>query len=324
MSKIYGKIIGTGHYVPDNRVYNSFFEERLETSDEWIKERTGIGSRYFSTGENTSELGIKAAKAAISDAGIDPLTIDAVIFATMTPDYYLPATACLVAEAIGAENAFAFDLSAACSGFVYGLVVGNQMVENGFIKRALIIGGEVLSKGIDFNDRSTSILFGDGAGAVVIEASDTPGIIKSYLGAKGDSKGILTLGGLSLHTPFADTEINSALEMDGREVFKFSKRIIGKAMDEALAGTGYTYKDVDFIIPHQANSRLIEYALEQVPDSRREQYYLNLGEYGNTSAGSIPIALNEGKQKKLMKEGDLILLVGFGGGLTWGSLLIKL
>lgn len=321
--EIYGKITGTGHYVPDNRIYNSYFEDKLDTSDEWIYSRTGIKSRYFSQGEDTSELGTKASLRALKDAGISALDLDGIIFATMTPDKSMPSASCLVQAALGADNAFAFDLVAACSGFVYALTVANQMIENGFAKNILVIGGEVLSKVLDFTDRTTAVLFGDGAGAVVLSASPKEGVVKSYLGAKGDVKDSLFLSGVDFKTPFANKEEGTKLGMDGREIFKFSVRVLGQAMDEVLKDTGYTYEDIDLIIPHQANSRLIDYAVEKT-DAKREQFYLNVDKYGNTSAGSVPIALDEARQKNLVKEGDLILLVGFGGGLTWGSLLIRL
>lgn len=324
MNNIYGKIIGTGHYVPDNLVSNKYFETILETDDEWIRTRTGIESRYFSTGQNTSDLGTKAAKNALKDAGIKAEELDMIIFATISPDAFMPSTACIVQKNIGAINAFAFDIMSACSGFVYALTVANQFIKTGQVKIALVLGGEVLSKVIDFTDRSTAVLFGDGAGAAILKKSNEPGIIKTYLGSKSDEKNCLFLKALPLENPFIKKkDTKKGIIMNGREVFKFSTQIIGEALDKVLMGTGYTYDDVKMIIPHQANFRIIEYAAEKKNISK-EKFYLNINQYSNTSGGTIPIALNEVKQKKLVTSGDLILLLGFGAGLTWGSLLIRL
>ena len=324
MDNIYGKIIGTGHCVPDNPVPNKYFETILETDDEWIRTRTGIESRYFSTGQNTSDLGTKAAEDALKDAGIKAEDLDMIVFATISPDAFMPSTACIVQKNIGAVNAFAFDITAACSGFVYGLTIANQFIKTGQVKTVLVLGGEVLSKALDFTDCSTAVLFGDGAGAAILQKSEEPGIIQTYLGSKADEKNCLFLKALPLENPFIEVkDTNNSIVMDGREVFKFSTRIIGEALDKALEGTGYSYDDVKMIIPHQANSRLIEYAAEKkgIP---KEKFYMNINRYSNTSGGTIPIALNEVRQKKLVTSGDLILLVGFGAGLTWGSLLIRL
>lgn len=324
MDNIYGKIIGTGHYVPDNPVPNEYFETILETDDEWIRSRTGIESRYFSTGENTSDLGTKAALGAMKDAGITAEDLDMIIFATISPDAFMPSTACIVQKNIGAVNAFAFDITAACSGFVYGLTIANQFIKTGQVKTVLVIGGEVLSKALDFTDRSTAVLFGDGSGAAILKASEEPGIIQTHLGSKADEKNCLFLKALPLENPFIEEkDTQKGIVMDGREVFKFSTRIIGDALDAALEGTGYTYDDVKLIIPHQANLRLIEYAAEKKKISM-DKFYVNINQYSNTSGATIPMALNEVRQKKLVTSGDLILLVGFGAGLTWGSLLIKL
>lgn len=322
---MYAKIIGSGFHVPDNLVENAFFETIMDTNDEWISSRTGIRSRYLSTGENTSDLGARAAENALKDAGLSAEDIDMIIFATMTPDSYMPSTACVVQKKIGAKNAFAFDIGAACSGFMYALAVAKQFIENGTSKKALVIGGEVMSKSLDFTDRSTAVLFGDGAGAVVLEASLEPGIINSYLGSKDDVKDSLVLKGLPVENPFTKgpEEWNTKMTMDGREVFKFSTQIIGEALEKVMEGTGYGLEDVKLIIPHQANSRLIDYAISK-NEVLRDKFYLNVDRYGNTSAGSIAIALSEVRQKNLATAGDLILLVGFGGGFTWGSLLIKL
>lgn len=322
---MYAKIIGTGFYVPDNQVPNEYFETFMDTNDEWISSRTGIKTRFFSTGENTSDLGAKAAEAALKDCGLKAEDLDMIVFATMTPDAYMPSTACIVQKKIGATKAFAFDIGAACSGFMYALSVAKEFIENGKVRRVLVLGGEVMSKALDFTDRSTAVLFGDGAGAAILEASDTPGIINSFVGSKEDTKDSLVLRGLPLENPFIDSKDESSkkITMDGREVFKFSTQIIGEAMDGVLEGTGYTLDDVKMIIPHQANFRLIDYATHK-DEALRDKFYLNVDRYGNTSAGSIAIALSEVRQKNLVQAGDLIILVGFGGGFTWGSLLIKM
>lgn len=321
---MYGKIIGTGFYVPDNQVPNEFFESIMETNDEWISSRTGIKTRYFSKGENTSDLGTKAALMALEDSGLSSEDIDMIVFATMTPDTFMPSTACLVQKKIGAVNAFAFDISAACSGFMYALSIAREFLENGKVKNALVIGGEVMSKALDFNDRGTAVLFGDGAGAVVLQGSEEPGIINSYLGSRDDTKGSLVLKALPVDNPFVSSENDTnKMTMDGREVFKFSKQVIVDTIDKVLEGTGYNYDDIKMIIPHQANTRLIDYAIDK-NDKLKDKFYINVDRFGNTSAGSIAIALSEVRQKKLVEAGDLVILVGFGGGFTWGSLLIKM
>lgn len=321
---MYGKIIGTGFYVPDNQVPNEFFESIMETNDEWISSRTGIKTRYFSKGENTSDLGTKAAMMALEDSGLSSEDIDMIVFATMTPDTFMPSTACLVQKKIGAVNAFAFDISAACSGFMYALSIAKEFLENGKVKNILVIGGEVMSKALDFTDRGTAVLFGDGAGAVVLQGSPEPGIINSYLGSRDDVKGSLVLKALPVDNPFVSGENDTnKMTMDGREVFKFSKQVIMDTIDKVLEGTGYNYDDIKMIIPHQANTRLIDYAIDK-NDKLKDKFYINVDRFGNTSAGSIAIALSEVRQKKLVKAGDLVILVGFGGGFTWGSLLIKM
>jgi 3-oxoacyl-[acyl-carrier-protein] synthase III len=321
---MYGKIIGTGFYVPDNQVPNEFFESIMETNDEWISSRTGIKTRYFSKGENTSDLGTNAALMALKDSNLKAEDIDIIIFATMTPDTFMPSTACLVQKNIGAVNAFAFDVSAACSGFMYALGIAKEFLENGKVKNALVIGGEVMSKALDFNDRGTAVLFGDGAGAVVLQSSLEPGIINSYLGSRDDVKGSLVLKALPVDNPFVNKENDTnKMTMDGREVFKFSKQVIMDTIDKVLEGTGYSYDDIKMIIPHQANTRLIDYAIDK-NDKLKDKFYINVDRFGNTSAGSIAIALSEVRQKKLVEAGDLVILVGFGGGFTWGSLLIKM
>lgn len=321
---MYGKIIGTGFYVPDNKVPNEFFESIMETNDEWISSRTGIKTRYFSKGENTSDLGTKASEMALEDSGLSPEDLDIIIFATMTPDTFMPSTACLVQKNIGAVKAFAFDISAACSGFMYALAVAKEFLENGKVKNALVIGGEVMSKALDFTDRGTAVLFGDGAGAVVLQSSPEPGIINSYLGSRDDVKGSLVLKALPVDNPFVNKENDTnKMTMDGREVFKFSKQVIMDTIDKVLEGTGYGYDDIKMIIPHQANTRLIDYAIDK-NDKLKDKFYINVDRFGNTSAGSIAIALSEVRQKKLVEAGDLVILVGFGGGFTWGSLLIKM
>ena len=321
---MYGKIIGSGFYVPNNEVSNEFFEDILETNDEWISSRTGIKTRYFSKGENTSDLGTNAAIIALEDSGLKATDLDMIVFATMTPDMFMPSTACLVQKNIGAVNAFAFDISAACSGFMYALSIAKEFLENGKVKNVLVIGGEVMSKALYFTDRGTAVLFGDGAGAVVLQASAEPGIINSYLGSRDDVKGSLVLKALPVNNPFVQKENDTnKMTMDGREVFKFSKQVIVDTIDKVLEGTGYTYDDIKMIIPHQANTRLIDYAIDK-NDKLKDKFYINVNKFGNTSAGSIAIALSEVRQKKLVKTGDLIILVGFGGGFTWGSLLIKI
>ncbi|HKL09835.1 MAG TPA: beta-ketoacyl-ACP synthase III [Clostridia bacterium] len=320
----YANIIGTGTYVPEKIVDNHMLSKLVETSDEWIRARTGIKERRISTGENTSDLALKASEAALENAGISPEDLDMIILSTLTPDYFTPATACLVQRRLGAENAAAFDVSAACSGFLYGLDVADSFIKAGKAKKILVVSSEVMSKVIDWKDRNTCVLFGDGAGAVVLNASAEHGIINTVTGSKGDIEGNLVSKSRNVVNPFMEIPENGEnyLSMNGKEIFKFATRIMRKALEDVLDGTGVELNGVKYIVPHQANDRMFEYVAGKMK-FEKEKFYVNLERFGNTSSASIPIALDEMAKKGLLSKGDKLIFVGFGGGLTWGAALVE-
>src|SRR6056297_1685981 len=320
----YANIIGTGTYVPEKIVDNHMLSELVETSDEWIRARTGIKERRISTGENTSDLALKASEAALENAGMKPNDLDLIILSTLTPDYFTPATACLVQRRLGAENAAAFDVSAACSGFLYGLDVADSFIKAGKAKKILVVSSEVMSKVIDWKDRNTCVLFGDGAGAVVLNASAEHGIINTVTGSKGDIEGNLVSKSRNVVNPFMEIPENGEnyLSMNGKEIFKFATRIMRKALEDVLDGTGVELNGVKYIVPHQANDRMFEYVAGKMK-FEKEKFYVNLERFGNTSSASIPIALDEMAKKGLLSKGDKLIFVGFGGGLTWGAALVE-
>ncbi|KXZ39624.1 3-oxoacyl-[acyl-carrier-protein] synthase III [Alkalithermobacter thermoalcaliphilus JW-YL-7 = DSM 7308] len=320
-------ILGIGSFVPEKVVTNFDMEKIVDTSDEWIFTRTGIKERRIA-GENvaTSDLATNAAKIALENASTKPEEIDLIIVATVTPDMTFPSTACIVQKNIGATRAAAFDLEAACSGFIYSLSIANQFIQSGTYKKILVIGAETLSKIVDWTDRNTCVLFGDGAGAVVLgEVDENEGILSTYLGADGSGGQFLTqpAGGSRLPASF-DTVNNKLhfIKMEGNEVFKFAVRIMGESAKKAIELAGLTSEDIDFIVPHQANIRIIEASAKRLKVSM-DKVYVNLDKYGNMSSASIPVALDEAYKAKAIKRGDNIVLVGFGGGLTWGSVLLK-
>ena len=326
----YAAIAGTGSYVPETVLTNFDLEKMVDTTDEWIRKRTGIVERRISDGDMaTSDLAVRAARQAIKTAEVDPLDVDMIIVGTVTPDTLFPATGCYVQQGIGAKNASAFDLSAACAGFIYGLDVADGMIKSGRYDTILVIGGEVFSNILDWTDRSTCVLFGDGAGAAVLRATDEPtGIIASYIGSDGDNADIDLLGvpaGGSRLPPSHETidkKLHS-IKMSGREVFKLGVRIMPESAQRVLEQSGLTIDDIDLLIPHQANLRIIEAVGERL-GIPREKVYVNVDKYGNTSAATVIIALDEAIREGRAKQGDNILLVTFGAGLTWGSTLLKL
>ncbi|MGL5001029.1 MAG: beta-ketoacyl-ACP synthase III [Cetobacterium sp.] len=320
-------IIGLGTYVPENIMKNSDFEKIIDTTDEWIKSRTGIEERRFaSDSQATSDLGAEAAKVAIKAANLTVEDIDMIIVATTTPDYPVQSTACLVQELISATNAAAFDLNAACSGFVYALAMAKALIISGMNKNVLVIGAEVFSKVVDMQDRNTCVLFGDGAAAAVVsEVEDGTGIISQFLGAEPDLKGALRTPAGGTRKPLSAEvleERSNFLQMKGQDVFKFAVKALPKATLEALNNAGMTSKDLDMVFPHQANSRIIEGASKRL-EIPMEKFYLNLNKYGNTSSASIGLALGEALGKGLVKKGDTIALTGFGAGLTYASMILK-
>ena len=320
------KMIGFGLYTPKNLVENERLQEFLETSDEWIRTRTGIERRYISLDENTSDLAVEASKKALNQAGLSAEDIDLIILATVTPDNFTPSTACIVQDKLGAKNAWAFDINAACTGFIYALKLGRSLIRSGEAKNALIIGAETLSKALNWEDRGSCVLFGDGAGATVLTSTEEDCGIKCVNvksdGSKGDS---LVIQGLPLNSPFKDRKEVSEnyINMNGREIFKFATKVMEESIVEILEKENIKIEDIDAIIPHQANLRIIDYVVKRL-GIPREKFITNLQNYGNTSGASIPIALCESINEGNLKKGDNIIMVGFGGGLTWGAALIKL
>lgn len=320
------KMIGFGLYTPKNLVENYKLQEFLETSDEWIRSRTGIERRYISLDENTSDLAFEASKRALEKAKISAKDIDVIIVATVTPDNFTPSTACIVQDKLGAKNAWAFDINAACTGFIYALKLGRSLIALGEAKNALIIGAETLSKALNWEDRRSCVLFGDGAGATVLTATDENCGIKHVEvksdGSKGNS---LVIEGLPLNSPFKDKKETSEnyINMNGREIFKFATKVMEESILDILEKENMKIEDIKAIIPHQANLRIIDYVSKRL-GIEKEKFITNLQNYGNTSGASIPIALCEYIEEGHLKKGDNIIVVGFGGGLTWGAALINL
>ncbi len=318
-------IAGTGSYVPENKLTNDDMAKLVETSDDWIASRTGIRERRISTGENTSDLAYEAGRRALERAGKEATAIDLIICATITPDSFMPSVACIVQERLGAFKAAAFDVTAACSGLVYGMACAASFIETGMYQNILVIGAETLSKTLDWTDRSTCVLFGDGAGAVLLSASDTSsGISSIHLLSDGSKQDYLCLPALPLRNPMIQEtgSLPQAITMKGQEVFKFAVRSITEHIRTVLKNSSVTEEEIKYIVTHQANCRIIEQAAKsaKIP---LERFYMNLDLYGNTSAASIGIALDEMVQKDLLQSGDKIILVGFGGGMTSGAILVE-
>ena len=321
----YARITGTGSHLPPRRVSNAdmaamLAERGLQTSDQWIVERTGIRARHFAAdGVNASDLALDAARAALEAAGRTADDLDLIIVATSTPDMVFPSTACILQNKLGANGCAAFDLQAVCSGFVYALTVADAMVRAGTARCALIIGAEVFSRILDFNDRTTCVLFGDGAGAVVLEASDEPGILATDLHADGKHVGILCVpgtvsGGQVLGDPL--------LKMDGPAVFKLAVGVLDSAARAVLAKAGLTEADVDWLIPHQANIRIMQGMAKKLKLSL-DKVIVTVDEHGNTSAASVPLALDAAVRSGRVQRGQTLLLEGVGGGFTWGAVLLR-
>jgi 3-oxoacyl-[acyl-carrier-protein] synthase-3 len=324
----YAKISSTAHYVPEKQVTNDDLAQIMNTNDEWIRTRTGIASRHIAVTENTSELCTKVAKLLLEKAEIAASELDFVLVATMTSDYAMPSTASIVQGNIGAVNSFAFDLSAACSGFVYALSVADKLICSGVYRAGLVIGAEVISKILDWNDRSTASLFGDGAGGVLLTSSDQPCVLAEKLHADGTRSKLLTAGFFPLSSPYSSSEEvydEAYLKMEGRGIFDFAIRDIPKNILEVLANAKISATEVNAYLLHQANIRIIEKIAKklQIPTAR---FLLNIEEYGNTSAASIPILLSEAVEKGELVLGSRqkVVLTGFGGGLTWGTILLSL
>mgnify|MGYP000547715445 CR=1 FL=1 len=322
----YSRITGTGSYLPPRRLTNADLVAELavqgvETSDEWIVERTGIRARHFAApGVYSSDLGVEAARNALAAAGVEAKDIDLIIVATSTPDMVFPSTAAILQHKLGIAGCPVFDLQAVCSGFVYALTVADAMIRTGTASKALVIGAEVFSRILDFKDRTTCVLFGDGAGAVVLEASDTPGILASDIHADGKHVGILCVPG---HVSGGQVLGDPLLKMDGQAVFKLAVGVLEDAARAALAKAGKTEADIDWLVPHQANIRIMQSTAKRLrlPMSK---VVVTVDQHGNTSAASIPLALDSAVRSGQVKKGETLMLEGVGGGFTWGAVLLTL
>lgn len=316
----YAKILGTGSYLPANRVSNEDLAKFVDTSDEWIYTRTGIKNRHIAADdEKTSDLAVQAAKAALADAGVEASEIDLIIVATATPDMQFPATATMVQHKLGVGGCPAFDVQAVCAGFMYAISTANAYIKSGMSKKALVIGAEVFSRIMDWNDRTTCVLFGDGAGAVVLGASDEPGIIHSKLQADGTY-----LDMLKVPAQMANGEIVGSpfLKMDGQAVFKFAVKTLAQAAEDVLHEAGMSADEVDWLVPHQANKRIIDSTAKHLGISM-DRVVLTVQDHGNTSAASIPLAMDTAIKAGQIKRGQTLMLEGIGGGFAWGAVLVK-
>jgi len=327
MKKKCAAITGVGAYVPPRILTNKDLEKMVDTSDEWITTRTGIKERRIADEETaTSDMAVKAAEEALQKANLEVEEIDLIVVATITPDMLFPSTACIVQDKLGARKAACFDLSAGCTGFIYGISVAAQFIENGTYQNALVIGAETLSKIVNWEDRNTCVLFGDGAGAVVLkEVAGDAGILSTYLGSDGSGSVLLKqpAGGSRMPASLDTVEQKlHSIHMNGNDVFKFAVKVMGEASLTALEKCGMGKEDIDFLVPHQANSRIIQSAIKRLK-LPEEKVVVNLNKYGNMSSASIPVALYEALQENKISSGDIIVMVGFGAGLTWGASVVK-
>ena len=319
----YARILATGSALPERVVTNFDLEKMVDTSDEWIRTRTGIRERRVAAdGETTGDLAFRAAEQALRDAGVKASELDMVVLGTTTPDIIFPATACLVQDRLGATGCMAFDVNAACSGFVYALGVANNFVRTGQVKKALVIGAETLTRMVDWSERETCVLFGDGAGAVVLEASDEPGILATCLHADGGYKHLL-YNPVGVSAGFSDEKNHGVrIHMSGREVFKFAVKTFDALVGETLAAAGMQESEVDWLIPHQANLRIIEATAKRLGMSM-ERVIVTVDKHANTSSGSVPLALDAAVRSGKIKRGQNLLLEAFGGGFTWASAMVR-
>ena len=323
MGMKYARIAGTGSALPEQVITNAELAARVDTSDEWIAERTGIRQRHIAAeGQTTGDLAFAAAQAALLAAGVDAREIDLIVLGTTTPDLVFPSTACLLQHRLGANGCAAFDVNAACSGFIYALTVANQFIRTGMAKTALVIGAETLSRFLDWNDRATCVLFGDGAGAVVLKAADEPGILSSHIHADGGYKELLW-NPVGVSAGFTD-EKNHGLRvlMQGREVFKVAVKTLDRVVEETLEANQLDRHQLDWLIPHQANLRIIEATAKRL-DMPMDRVIVTVDKHANTSAASVPLALDHAVRSGKVRRGQLLLLEAFGGGFTWGSALLR-
>ncbi len=319
-------MLGIGYHLPKTVRTNADIEKMVETTDEWIQTRTGIKERRIAAdGEMTSDLSVEAARKALADANLKPTDLDMILVATMTPDMPCPSTACLIQAKLGAPQAAALDVAAACSGFVYALICGQGLVASGTYKHVLVVGAEVLSRVIDWKDRSTCVLFGDGAGAAVLGPVEDGGILSTFLGADGTKADLLNVPGGGVQQPASHETVDNRLhylKMNGTEIFKVATRTMAECASQAIERAGLTADDVTCVIPHQANMRIISAVMNRLKVPM-EKVYLNVDRYGNMSAASTIVALCEAVRDGRVKKGDVVVLVAFGAGLTWGSLAVK-
>ena len=320
---IYSRITGTGSYLPEKILTNHDLEKIVDTSDEWITDRTGIKKRHIAAdNQTTCDLAEQASRAAMAAAGVDKTEIDLIVVATTTPDRIFPSTACLLQERLDIHGCAAFDVQAVCTGFVYALSVADKFIRTGEAKCALVVGAETLSRIINWQDRSTCVLFGDGAGAVILQASDEPGILSTHLHADGAYKELLTVpAGISEHPEYIK-EGKGNIVMQGNEVFKMAVNTLGRIVDETLAKNKMKKSDVHWLVPHQANIRIISATAKKLKMSM-DRVVVTVDEHGNTSAASIPLALDQAVRDGRIQRGETVLLEAFGGGFTWGSALLK-
>lgn len=321
---IYSRIAGTGSYLPDKILTNADLEKMVDTDDQWIRERTGIQERHVVVeGETTSSMGAIAAQRAMEAAGVTAADIDLIVLGTTTPDFIFPSSACLIQEKIGALGVPAFDVNAACSGFVFALSVADKFIKSGSVKTALVIGSETLTRMVDWTDRTTCVLFGDGAGAVVLKADSETGILSTHLHADGSKKHLLrnpvgVSAGFKPELPNAGVKVMMA----GNDVFKYAVKALDSVVEETLEANGIDKSELDWLIPHQANLRIIEATAKRL-QMPMERVIVTVDKHGNTSSGSVPLALDEAVRSGRIQRGQLILLEAFGGGFTWGSALLR-
>jgi 3-oxoacyl-[acyl-carrier-protein] synthase III len=316
---LYSRIIGTGGYLPERAMTNAELELMVDTTDAWIRERTGIEKRHLVVeGETCCDLAERASRLALEAAGIAPQDLDLIVVATTTPEQFFPSTACILQQRLDVHGCPAFDVQAVCAGFVYALSVADKFVRGGSARRALVVGSETFSRILDWTDRGTCVLFGDGAGAVVLEASEEPGIVSTHLHADGAYKDLLQVpGGIGNGDP-----ANNRVEMKGNEVFRVAVTVLGRVVEEALEANGLAMSDIDWLIPHQANIRIIQATARKL-DLPMERVVVTVAEHGNTSAASIPLALDRAVRDGRIRRGQLLLMEAVGGGFTWGAVLVR-
>lgn len=322
--QVFSRIAGTGSYLPEKVLTNDDLSKIVDTSDEWIAARTGIRERHIAAeGETTSDLGFHAATRALEAAGVDAKELDLIVVGTTTPDLIFPSTACLIQHRLGADGCPAFDVNAACSGFVYALTVADKFIRSGAARTALVIGAETLTRMVDWSDRTTCVLFGDGAGAVVLKADNETGILSTHMHADGGKKELLwNPVGVSVGFKPGEDNAGVRIHMSGNDVFKHAVKALDSVVEETLDANGLDRHDIDWLIPHQANLRIIEATAKRL-DMPMDRVIVTVDKHGNTSSGSVPLALDEAVRSGKVQRGQLVLLEAFGGGFTWGSALLR-